>query len=161
MRNRRSVAGDQNLRREIFDIRRAAGFSSTVSFYRPLWGFHRPPAESLAGNPSIHRHNRFASCKTNAVHALESCQRDPAFVGCEQKRIAGHIEPRQDFLRCRPPVKRSPENRAFLRVAAICRRHFGPFAGNPNRQPEIQKSRRKSAEVPELFCSCGKFQIFS
>ena len=51
MRNRRSAAGNQNLRREIFDIRRAAGFSSTVSHYRPLWGFHRPPAESLIGNP--------------------------------------------------------------------------------------------------------------
>jgi len=42
MRNRRSAAGNQNLRREIFDIRREAGFSSTVSHYRPLWGFHRP-----------------------------------------------------------------------------------------------------------------------
>ena len=59
--------------REIWDIRRAAGFSSTVSLFRPLWGFHRPPAESLAGNPSIRRHGRFASCETNAVHALESC----------------------------------------------------------------------------------------
>jgi hypothetical protein len=26
---------------ETFDIGRAAGFSSTVSLYRPLWGFHR------------------------------------------------------------------------------------------------------------------------
>jgi hypothetical protein len=62
-----------NLRRQIFDIRRAAGVSSTVSSYRPLWGFHRPPAEALAGNPSIRRHNRFVSCETNSVHALESC----------------------------------------------------------------------------------------
>jgi hypothetical protein len=152
-RNRRSVAGNQNLRREISDIRRAAGFSSTVSLYRPLWGFHRPPAESLAGNPGIRRHNRFASCETNAVHALESCQRDPAFICCGHKRIAGYIEARQDFLRCRPPVKRSPENRAFLRLAGSSRRHFGSFAGNPNRQPEIQKIRWKSVKVAELFCS--------
>ena len=41
--------------------------------YRPLWRFHRPPAESLAGNPGIRRHNRFASCETNSVHALEIC----------------------------------------------------------------------------------------
>jgi len=31
----------------------------------------------------------------------------------------------------------SPENRAFLRLAGSSRRHSGPFAGNPNRQPEI------------------------
>jgi hypothetical protein len=36
-----------------------------------------------------------------------------------------------------------------------------PFAGCPNLQPEIQKNRWKSAEVAELFCLCGKFQIFS
>jgi hypothetical protein len=66
-------AGDQNLRRKIFDILCATGFSSTVSLFRPLWRFHRPPAESLAGNPGIRRHNRFASCETNAVHALENC----------------------------------------------------------------------------------------
>jgi hypothetical protein len=66
-------AGNQNLRRKIFDILCATGFSSTVSLFRPLWGFHRPPAESLAGNPGIRRHNRFASCETNAVHALENC----------------------------------------------------------------------------------------
>jgi hypothetical protein len=71
MQNRRSVAGNRNLRRKIFDIRRAALFSSTVSLYRPLWGFHRPPTESLAGNPNIRRHNRCASCETNSVHALE------------------------------------------------------------------------------------------
>jgi len=59
--------------REIFDIGCAAGFSSTVSLYRPLWGFHRPPAESVAGNPGIRRHDRFARCKTNAVHAFENC----------------------------------------------------------------------------------------
>ena len=70
MRNRRSVAG-QNLRREIFDIRRAAGFSSTVSLFRPLWGFHRPPAEPLAGNPTIRRHNRFAKRRKHAVDPLE------------------------------------------------------------------------------------------
>jgi hypothetical protein len=49
----------------------------------------------------------------------------------------------------------------FCGIAGVCRRHFGPVAGNPNRQPEIQKNRWKSAEVPELFCSCGKFQTFS
>jgi len=32
-------------------------------------------------------------------------------------------------------VKRFPEDRAFLRLAGCCRRHFGPFGGNPNRQP--------------------------
>jgi hypothetical protein len=63
----------QNLRREIFDIRRAASFSSTVSLYVPLWRFHRPPAESLTGNPDIRPDYRFASCETNAVHALENC----------------------------------------------------------------------------------------
>jgi hypothetical protein len=31
----------------------------------------------------------------------------------------------------------SPENRAFLRLAGSSRRHFGSFAGNLNRQPEI------------------------
>jgi hypothetical protein len=60
-----------------------------------------------------------------------------------------------------PPVKRSAENRAFLRLAWICRQHFSRFAGNPNRQPEIQKNRWKSAEVPELFFSCAEFQIYS
>jgi hypothetical protein len=63
-RNRRSVSGNQNLRRKIFDIRRAAGFSANVSIFRPLWGFHRTPAESLDENPNIRRHNRFASCET-------------------------------------------------------------------------------------------------
>jgi hypothetical protein len=147
-----------------------AGFSTSVarqvlhldwSFYRPLWEFHRPPNESLAGNPSVRRHNRFASCETNAVHAFENCRPDPAFIPCGRKRIAGNIEPRQDFLRCRPPAKRSAENPAFLRLAGSCRRNFRPLAGNPNHQPEIQKNRWKSAEVAELFCSCGKSQIFS
>jgi hypothetical protein len=46
-RNRRSVAGDQNLRRKISDIRRAAGFSSSVSLFRPLWGFHRQHQPNL------------------------------------------------------------------------------------------------------------------
>jgi hypothetical protein len=160
-RNRRSVAGNQNLRREIFDIGCAAGFSSTVSLYRPLWRSHRPPAESLAGNPGIRRHNGFASCETNAVRALENCQRDPAFAGCGHKRIAGYIEARRDFLRCRPPGKCSPENRAFQRLPGSCRRHFGSVAGNPNRQPGIKKNRRKSAEGAELFCSCAEFQISS
>jgi hypothetical protein len=68
-----NFAGDQNLRREIIDVGSATGFSLTVSLYRPLWGFDRPPAESLAGNPDIRRHYRFASCETNAVHALENC----------------------------------------------------------------------------------------
>jgi hypothetical protein len=54
---------NQSLRREIFEIRRMAGFSSTVSLYRPQWEFHRPRAESLAGNPSIRRHNRVAAAK--------------------------------------------------------------------------------------------------
>ena len=160
-RDGRAVAGDQNLRREIFDIRRAADFSSTIWLYRPRWGFHRTPAESLAGNPTIRRHNRFASCETNAVHALENCKRDPDFIGGERKRIAGYVEPRQDFLGCRPPIKRAAENRAFQRLSGSCRRHFGPFAGNPNRQLEIQKNRGKSAEVPGLFRPCGKIQIFS
>jgi len=154
-------AGKLNLRREILNISRAAGFSSTVTLYRQLWKFHRPPAESLAGNPSIRRHNRFSSCETNADRASENCQRDPAFIRCGHKRVAGHIELRPDFFRCRPPVKCSPGNPAFQRISGSCRWHFGPIAGNPNRQPEIQKNRWKSAEVPELFCSCGKFQIFS
>jgi len=55
---------------------------------------------------------------------------------------------------------------AFLKIrfSAACRRlsaAFRPFAGNPNRQPEIQKIRWKSVKVAELFCSCVKFQIFS
>jgi len=101
------------------------------------------------------------AAKQMPVHALENCERDPAFVGSEHKRIAGYIEARQDFLRCRPPVKCFPENRAFLPLAGSCRRHFGCCAGNPNRQPEIQKIRWKSVKVAELFCSCVKFQIFS
>jgi hypothetical protein len=81
-------------------------------------------------------------------------------LSAANKRIAGNIERRQDVLCCRPPVKRFAENRAFRRAPGSRRRHFHPFAGNLNRQPEIQKNRWKSAEVPELFCSCGKFQIF-
>jgi hypothetical protein len=68
-----AVAGIRNLCCEIFDIRRAADFSSTVSLFRALWGFHRPPAESLAGNPNIRPHKRFASCETNFVHELRNC----------------------------------------------------------------------------------------
>jgi hypothetical protein len=67
----RSISSTGIDRPACFDIGRAAGFSSTVSLYRPLWGFDRPPAESLAGNPSIRRHNRFAGCETHTVHALE------------------------------------------------------------------------------------------
>jgi hypothetical protein len=143
-RSRRSVGGSQNLRQEIFDIGCTTGFSSTVSFYRPLCGFHRPPAESLAVNPGIRRHNRFV------VHALENCHRDPAFVGSEHKRNAGYIEARQDFLRCWPPVKRFRENRAFLRLVGSCRRHFGSFAGNP------PKSRNSSARTG-CFRSSAEF----
>jgi len=40
-----------------------------------------------------------------------------------------NIEPRQDLLRCRPPVKRFGENRAFLRLAGRYRQPFGPFRG--------------------------------
>src|SRR5262249_36910196 len=47
MRNWRSVGGNQSLRREIFDIRRAADFSSTVSLYRPLLGLPSPACRIL------------------------------------------------------------------------------------------------------------------
>jgi hypothetical protein len=45
-RNRRSAAGIQNFRREIFDIRRAAGFSSTVSLDRRF-------GDSIARQPNL------------------------------------------------------------------------------------------------------------
>jgi hypothetical protein len=50
------VGENRNLPLEIFDIRRAADFSSTVSLFRPVWGFHHPPAESFAWNPNIRPH---------------------------------------------------------------------------------------------------------
>ena len=108
-----------------------------------------PPTQSIC-----HPRNKCRSC------LREKCQAKIRLLSAANKRNAGHIEPRQDVLRCRPPVKRSAENRAFLRASGSRRRHFHPFAANPNRQPEIQKNRWKSAEVPELFCSCGKSQIF-
>jgi hypothetical protein len=107
MWNRRSVAGNQNLRREIFDVRRAAGFSSTVSLYLPLWGFHRPPADLWPGIQVSAGTIDLQSAETHAGGPLESCQRDPDLICGAHKRIAGHIEPRQDFLRWRSPVKRS------------------------------------------------------
>src|SRR5262249_36910198 len=57
-------------------------FRSTARF----WGFHRRPAGSWAGNPGIRRHNRFATSETNAVDALESCQRDPDFICGEAQK---------------------------------------------------------------------------
>jgi hypothetical protein len=60
-----------------------------------------------------------------------------------------------------PPVKRSAENRAFLRLAWICRQHFSRFAGNPNRQPEIQKNRWKFLRVREVSNLQLNFSIFS
>ena len=53
-----------------------------------------------------------------------------------------------DFLHCRPPVQRSPENRTFLRLAGSCRRHFSARAG----------SFRSSAEDLKLQLL---FQIFT
>ena len=127
MRNRRSVAG-QNLRREIFDIRRAAGFSSTVSLSGRF-------GASIARQPNLWPGIQVSggtidlqSAETHAVDPLESCQRDPDLICREHKRIAGHIESRQDFLLWRSSVKRSPENRAFQRLAGVCQRHFGPLS---------------------------------
>ena len=82
-----------------------------------------PPAQSICK-----LRNKCRSCVINFLARS-------GFYLLRAQRIAGHIEPRQDFLRCRPPVKRSPENRAFL-----------PFAGSLS---------------AAFFCSCGKFQIFS
>jgi hypothetical protein len=36
-------------------------------------------------------------------------------------------------------------------LPGVVRRHFGPFAGNPNRQPEIQKNRWNSPKSSGTF----------
>src|SRR5712691_5084670 len=156
MRNRRSVAGNQNLRREIFDIRRAASFFISC-FALPAALGTPPPASRIFGRES------------NYPPAQSICKLRNKCRSCVRKLLA-----RSGFYLLRAQKNRwtisnldrifsaagrrsnaSPETRAFLRLAGSCRRHFGPFAGNPNRQPEIQKNRWKSAEVAELFCSCG------
>jgi hypothetical protein len=104
----------------------------------------------LAGNPSIRPHNRFASCETNAVHALENCQRDPAFICGEHKRIAGHIEPRQDFLRYRP------RSNALLKIALFCglQRVDGGISALSLEIRIVRRKSKKSAEFsncPQIF----------
>src|ERR1051326_685040 len=71
--------------------------------------------DSIARPPNLRPENQIFSgtIDLQAVKPMpfmrqKSCWRGPDFIGC-----AGDIEHRQDFLRCRPPVKSSAEKSRF------------------------------------------------
>ena len=100
---RRSVAGNQNLPRR---------FPTSVArlVFHQLFRSTGRFGDSIARRPNFGRKSKYLQAQS--ISKLRN------------------IEPRQGFLRRRPPVKRSGENRALLRLAGSCRRHFGRFAGN-------------------------------
>jgi len=111
-----------------------------------------PPAESLIGNPKYPPAQSICKLRNKCRSRVRKLLASVGLLSAASTKESLDISNLDRiFSAAGRRVKRSPENRAFLRLARSCRRHFSARAGSFRSSAEDLKLQLHFSNLQRLF----------